>query len=118
MTTEVATTVLALLTAIVTGAVLVILSFYFGWADHFLPAALIAGAIAMMVILAYLPAQALPGWVRLAYWPVVFLWLRWLRRYCQDQPLPAGQQPPLAEDDLETSDDEIAEYFEFEEVIR
>lgn len=74
------------------------------------------------MILAYPPAQALPGWIRLAYWPVVFLGLRWLVRYERRHPLPPEQSPnpaPLADEgDEEVDYAEIDEYFTLEEVLR
>lgn len=118
---EVLTTVLPILLAITLSTFLLIVSFYFGWVGRMLPDLLLSGAIAILAILAYPPAQALPEWLRLAYWLVTFGGLRWLtghiRKHATATEMQEAPSPPTADPDPTVNSAAITAYFDFEEVI-
>jgi hypothetical protein len=114
MTIETANIILSLVIAIVISTVLVALSIHFRWFGLFWADAFVAGAVAFLVILAYAPAQELPAWLRFAYWLCVYSWLRWfVYRFVPQLPPPTTA---TYEDEAGSAED-IAAYFDFEEVI-
>jgi hypothetical protein len=118
---EVLTTVLAIFLTIALSTFLLIVSFHFNWMGRLLPDLLLSGAIAILAILAYPPAQALPEWLRLAYWLLTFVGLRWLtRRVYRHAPHTETQErpsPPAAHPDPIVNPAAITAYFDFEEII-
>lgn len=118
---EVLTSMLAIFLAIALSTFLLLVSFYFGWVGRILPDLLLSGAIAILAILAYPPAQALPEWMRLAYWLLTFVGLRWLKRHVHRYapPTAAQEEPslPSATGATTMHPATITAYFDFEEVI-
>lgn len=118
-TVEVIKSTLAILVAIVSSSTLLVLSFHFGWAGRWLSDVILSGIVAIIVMVAWPQSQILPVWMRLVYWFIILISLRWLARHVQQPPSTTMQNHTTAfvYDIDEADDGNIEEYFNFEEVI-